>query len=457
MRKHPIFAAAFLVTAALAVSPALAKPAATNWAKKYDRATLEWFVDIECVEIQRYTAELIEAEEELSIIKLNFDLVYARIQAAVAAGEGEVTYFPGGYVDYKGKYSGTPEFMAVGELHGRFHDRRIAAWARVASLKVDVEHEEYVCASARAALEELAPKPKPPAGPRSTTSATADRDKFIRETGGLGHEKLRRETEDTKTIVEEAKAAGEKALAATETLPYAAYAAGGDDDSWPRVPPPPGGGTLGDGSSRGGGLSFTGHIGGNFPVNDPELQGFNQNLTLDPGLDLGGAISFNFGEIGSEPEYHGQDWYEMSNTPMFSVGGEADWQTANADRITNQFAPGVLNVSGDYDRFSLLLTGAVEFPLGDDMDAELLLGAGVAWTSLELNGPGGGTIVDDEDTVFTWLARATIFLLRMNDARIGFYGQITDAGDMDATVAGGGPAFEMEGVRSVSFGLAVRY
>ena len=441
-------AAVMVAVAFFSVSPAAAQqvPPADAWVVNRSTSSLEWFVEYHCKVVIKFRAELVEAEGDLSLVTLNRGLVAARFVALGRKGGG-TSEFIGGYV----VYTGADEYEAAGKLRDNFDRHLEEAESRVKYLRWMIETEEQYCASFRAELAARAVvenEPKPPVEPEPGPAVTDEHDRIKKETGVFDPDKLKKAAEDAKTGVGEAKAAGDKFAAAVDGLP--------SKEPVPAPKSPPGGGKVFD-TTVWPDFVVDFNAGILDPINDPELKGFNQNLVFDPGLDFGVAVSFpalpiNMGEDVAEldaPYPAANTWY------IIGPGAYAALQTAEPDQVTNQLAPGVLDVSGDYHHYVLMATGGVAFPLGDEVTGELSLGAGLAQTKLKLKGPAGGTIVDDEETVFAWRARASMFFPIAPNVKLGAYANYQDTGDMDMRVVGG-PDFTLEGMESFSAGIALR-
>ena len=460
--RFPVFTAASLVGVLLAW-PIAAFPYVDF--SQFDTANLERMVIEECKQVTIYRTELVEAEGELSLVQLNHDLVSARFAAAEKAGGGKMVYYPGGHV----LFDGSQAYRDTGNLWKRFAKHLDDANRRVFYLRTKIEIAGRYCTGAQVELDRRAaydpvPDPVPetpplPGGPGTWFNDWPD------------DEELRKAADGATKGVGEAKARGDELAALTSAFPGADKVPVPapkspfvfDPEKDELVPGDPR--AVPDGSrqvfnpdtrdldgleendlvyvsdffSDPDGLLLTVHAGYGSVTNDPELKGFNQNLEVDPGWDLVLGISVPFGKLG----------------PAKLRGGiEAGYQTATPSRVTNQLVPGSLDVSGDYDQLSLMLTGGVEVPVADRIDGELTLGAGFNRTSLLLRGPGGGTIVDDNETVFAWRVRAALLYVICKGLGVGPYVQYASTGDMDTRVAGGGPAFTLEGAETFSAGVA---
>ncbi|PKP76977.1 MAG: hypothetical protein CVT81_11900 [Alphaproteobacteria bacterium HGW-Alphaproteobacteria-3] len=481
--RYPVFTAASLVGVLLAW-PMAAFPYVDF--SQFDTANLERMVIEECKQVTIYRTELVEAEGELSLVQLNHDLVSARFAAAEKAGGGKMVYYPGGHV----LFDGSQAYRDTGNLWKRFAKHLDDANRRVFYLRTKIEIVRRYCTGAQVELDRRAaydpvPDPVPetpplPGGPGTWFNDWPD------------DEELRKAADGATKGVGEAKARGDELAGLTSAFPGAdkvpvpapkspfvfdpekgelvpgdpravpdgsrqvydlsAADLDGLDDAEPiyvsnffshmdkqRFTGRAGYGTVRAHRHIGERLRFTGRAGYGTVTNDPELKGFNQNLDVDPGWDLALGISMPFGKVGPA---------------SLRAGIEGGYQTATPSRITNQLVPGSLDVSGDYDQLSLMLTGGVEVPVADRIDGELTLGAGFNRTSLLLRGPGGGTIVDDNETVFAWRVRAALLYVICKGIGVGPYVQYASTGDMDTRVAGGGPAFTLEGAETFSAGVA---
>lgn len=391
----------------------------------------------ECVKFQKAKAALPEIENELSLVQLNHDIAEDRLDAATKASEGKSVFLGGRAV--------IEAYDEAKQARYRWSKHLHAAEEAYLLAELAVEEAERFKNKLHAKIDALVAQLDPP--PAEEPSGGVEKaDKIEKDLGELGPlvDKLTDVTEKAKKDAEAAKAEGEIVLAMTEKLP-------GVD---PAPPPksPPGGSTTFD-TTVWPDFAIEFNAGVFAPVNDPELKGFNQNLTFDPGLDFGVAVSLEAPEPGAN------SWY------IIGPGAYMALQTAEPDQVTNQLAPGVLDVSGDYRHYVLMATGGVGFPLGDDITGALSLGAGPARTKLKLKGPAGGTIVDDEETVFAWRARADVCLRPIEPWSIAppgvnlgvcVYASYQETGNMDTRVVGG-PAFTLEGMESLSAGITLRF
>jgi hypothetical protein len=178
-------------------------------------------------------------------------------------------------------------------------------------------------------------------------------------------------------------------------------------------------------------------------LTDPNLNPFNQEAELGArGVNGGGHV------VAAVPLADGFDW---------RFGAIAFFSGSAVDSIRNLLVAGSLAVNGHYNTTALLATFGLGARLFDRWYVAFDIGGGAGFNDLVIrNGTTGRTIADSSDTVFAWMARASLLYALTDDWRIGLFLAYLATESMDANLANGTP-FTMGGLGNVVAGIALAY
>lgn len=172
------------------------------------------------------------------------------------------------------------------------------------------------------------------------------------------------------------------------------------------------------------------------PLNDPDLDPFNQFEKLDDGIGLDLHVGGTF-------EPHDLLGDTADDLP-FKLGWKlgASYSNLENDRLENRFAPGFLETTGDSETFEIGPGVFLAFPLIDDISGEVGIGVGAAYRNFELEN-GGATVAEADGWTWTTEVSAAVWKpIPGTAACFGLGARWQRVGEIDGSVVNG-PAFDL--------------